>query len=260
MYRLIVLMFCAAAALAPSIAEEVGEPGRSTHDLEQEAFLSTADVMKVEEIGKGITKPKRLTLAQGGKLLRASFKTVNETTNELSRNRSFEQEFSDRFVYEVAAYRIDRLLGMDLVPVAVIREIDGVQGVVQLWIEDAVDMQHLLELGQAAKALRQFEVEQNWMQILDALIYNTDRNPTNILVLKNGQGMYLIDHSRSFRLNARLPAWTAKGFEGQPEDAVQRLQAVDEARLLGELEELLGRRRALAVEKRRRKLVKLLGG
>ena len=260
MKRIPVLICCLAAALAPSSAAAAEPPGRTSLDLEMEQFLLTAEVVQTEEIGQGLSKPKRLTLQQGGRILRACFKTVDEVGTGISYSIGFEADYADRFIYEVAAYRVDRLLGMNLVPVVVVREIDGVAGSLQLWIEDAVDLKRLVQLGQGAKAMKQFEVESQWMQILDALIYNTDRNPTNILVLKNGKGIYFIDHSRSFRLYRKLPPWTAKGLQAFPDDAEDRLLKMDKDALLGELEELLGKNRVLAVDKRRLKLLALMGG
>lgn len=260
MNRFSLLLICTLVALC-SLTAAVGEiPGRTAEDLELEKFLLTAEVVKSEEIGQGISKPKRLTLRRGDKVQRACFKTIDQVGNGTIYSRGFEADFSDRYTYEVAAYRVDRVLGMRLVPVAVVREIDGVTGSVQAWVEDTVDMQELMDLGQAPTALKQFQAETGWMLILDALIYNTDRNPTNILVKKNGSGMFLIDHSRSFRLHGRLPAWAAKGIDTVPDGARERLSALDLESLLADLEEIIGKNRTVAVDKRRKRLLKQLEG
>ena len=50
-----------------------------------------------------------------------------------------------RYQHQVAAYRLNRQLGMDMVPVTVLRKVDGTQGTVQVWLQRALDLQQLEE-------------------------------------------------------------------------------------------------------------------
>ena len=114
-------------------------------DRELEEFLRTADVVEMVDVGEGITRPRRATLRQGDRLCRALFKTVDFTSTDIHYTNRLEQVFTDRYVYEVAAYRIDRLLGIGLVPVTVLRTIDGEVGSLQHWIEGSVKMQDAID-------------------------------------------------------------------------------------------------------------------
>ena len=65
--------------------------------------------------------------------------------------------FADKFQHEVAAYRLDRMLGLNVVPVSVLRNLDGEMGSVQAYVEDAVDQQ-------SATAYELGFFEQDWVK------------------------------------------------------------------------------------------------
>ena len=46
-----------------------------------------------------------------------------------------------RYQHELATYRLDRMLGLDFVPVTVGRKVDKQKGALQLFLEGAVDLQ-----------------------------------------------------------------------------------------------------------------------
>src|SRR5437016_2428010 len=81
---------------------------------EIEEFLRTAQVIKAADTGKGITHPHRLTLSNGKITHDASFQGVNEhkTQMEFASGRA-ELNFVDSYKYNIAAYRIAELLGLD---------------------------------------------------------------------------------------------------------------------------------------------------
>jgi hypothetical protein len=97
------------------------------NDMELEEFLATAEVTDKKYIGTGVTRPMKVTLKKGEKTINTVFKTID--TNPLTRKDYNE---SDRYLYDVAAYRLDRMLDLQMVPAAVIRKIDGKEGVVSV--------------------------------------------------------------------------------------------------------------------------------
>jgi hypothetical protein len=233
--------------------------GRSQSDIELERFLAGADVISIEDVGEGITKPLRLTLRQNGVEHRAIFKTVDAVVNQMSRTNTWELKFTDKYVYEVAAYRIDRLVGMGLVPVTILRTVEGDEGSVQLWIENVTTMEDALaEHGDEPMDNPDLLLERLMLTyILDALIYNIDRNNTNILVDIANDRFYPIDHSRAFRLYKKIPPMNDTEIK-VPSRIAARLREVDLAALQEAVGDLLDKGQVKAIDKRRQALIREL--
>lgn len=106
------------------------------HDIEQ--FLLTAEIVHARPIGKGVTKPWRLTLSNGRITHDAAFQSI-ETRKNLARvGRRTELMFADSYHFNIAAYRLARLLGLtDMVPMSVERRWNGRLGALTWWIDAA---------------------------------------------------------------------------------------------------------------------------
>jgi hypothetical protein len=235
--------------IRPVVAQGMPDPALET-------FLKTAEVTKVEDIGTGITRPKRLTLQKDGLTRRAAFKYVDETFDSTVRVAGkLEMQFNDRYVYDIAAYKLDRLLDMNMVPVAVERTVDGTAGAAQDWIENAIDegrrVTERLEPYDAESFKRQTQV----MRVFDALIYNADRNQGNILYTPGDWKLHLIDHTRAFRLSTgRPPGLVDVPLEIAP-GLREKMAALNEAQLKQALGGLLSNAQIGAILKRRDKLL-----
>lgn len=194
-----------AAAVAMEPARDWTRPyGMS--DAELEDFLRTAEITLVEDLAEGVTRPQRLTLERDGRKMRAVFKTV-DTNPGLERQRrwSREHDLADRHIYDVVAYQLDRILGVDMVPVAVERVVDGRSGTVQYWIENSINenQRRAQEIPRSSDC--SFAPQFNIMNVFDLLIFNTDRNLGNILYDAD-QHIWLIDHTRAFGTRRGEPA------------------------------------------------------
>jgi hypothetical protein len=241
------------------LAKDVDVWGRTADDRETERFLAEAEVVAVEDIGSGITQPQRLTLRAGDTTRRAIFKDVDVYSNEIAYTNQFETSFQDSFEFEVAAYRLDRLLGIRLVPVTVLREVNGKRGSVQLWIERATNLEDLVNSGAECHNLDLLLERLMLMYVLDAVIYNVDRNLCNVLVRGNDDLFYLIDHSRSFRTTKKLPKLQEQRPIPISRTVAARLQQLDETNLDERLGDLLTKRQRRAILARRDLLVEQLG-
>ena len=174
------------------------------NDAQIEEFLLNAEVAVDEKLDLGVTHPRRLTLERNGQRMRAVFKTLDTDPDIERRQWDHRYDRADRYLYEVAAYRVDRILGLQMVPVAVQRTVDGQRGVLQYWVEDAVN-----ETDRAQKKLGYgsdcgFHAQHALVNVFDMLINNVDRNTGNILYDRDWQ-VWLIDHGRSFGADDERP-------------------------------------------------------
>jgi hypothetical protein len=151
-----------------------------------EECLREAPIQRMEEAVQGITRPRRAFFSSGATARSAIVKVLPR-----KRLRGFWEGYQS----EVAAYELDRILRLDMVPVTVERRIDGDRASVQLWIDRA---RLLSEVG-AERPPRPYEWARQVrrQRVFDALIANIDRNAGNILVDEDWN-MILIDHSRAF--------------------------------------------------------------
>ena len=195
-------------APAPVAAEPTRkwDPPYGMSDAEMEAFLQDAEVTLVEDLGEGVTRPRRLTLEQDGKVMQAVFKTVDTDPGlETKRRWSRTDDLADRAIYDVVAYKLDRLLGVNMVPVAVPREVGGESGVAQYWLPDSINEGKRRDRGLAIKADCNIAPQFNIMNVFDLLIFNVDRNLGNVLYDEAGR-VWLIDHSRAFGTQRGVPS------------------------------------------------------
>ena len=231
-------------------------------DAEMERFLLEAEVLEMEEIGTGITRPKKLRLRMGGREGKAAFKDVDiEKSTDLTRFESgAEFSFSDRYHYERAAYLLDRTLGMYMSPVVVVREVRGTKGAVVEWIGNAMSeadrQEKELLPDDPALLVRQRDI----MTVFDLLISNSDRNLSNQLITSADWKLHLIDHSRSFRLGSKLPKRLAATTLSLPRPLYDAMLELDEKVLREQMKGLLSRAQIKAMLKRRDKIIEKIDG
>ncbi len=181
----------AAAAVRSCSHRWVGREG------EIEAFLREAPVVRFEDIPIGVTKPRRGFFAEGALVGSMAWKVLPPAASR----RGFEESHRA----EIAAYRLSRLLGMDMVPPVVERRIRGAAGAAVMWIDD-VRPWDVRNPPRAPGRLWSHRVSR--MKLFDQLIANIDRNRGNMLHDADGH-LFLIDHSRAFTTRTSL-----KGLEG----------------------------------------------
>jgi len=153
--------------------------GRQFEDL-----LSNAEIVSVEELIMGENRPMRVYLAQEDIELRAIFRPEALRADDPK----------DRGTYGIAAYEMDKLLDLEMVPPVVQRAIEGQTGTLQLWVEGCEVYKGTEQLRRAASDL---DRQRSRIQTFDSLIGNRDRNVMQILVAPDGD-IVIVDHTRSF--------------------------------------------------------------
>lgn len=170
-----------------------------------EEFLKTAEIVGFEDIPEGVTKPIRIFLKKGEVEGSGAWKKV----------KGRQKGFIEGWRFEIAAYRMDKLLGVNMIPPTVEREFKGEKGSLQLWMK--------FEMSDLDRMEEDIEVPPsklvNWtkmkylMRAFDSLIANEDRTQQNIRYTKDWR-LILIDHSRSFRSSRRFTKNLVYGKKG----------------------------------------------
>ena len=162
--------------------------------------LREGEIVKTEAVGSGTNGVKRLEISHEGITIRAAFRHVDtiERDHRLRDGTTF-SSFYDRFATECAAYELGQLLGLDLIPPAVLRRVGSQPGSVQLWVENTMTEGERTERGLQPLNSRAWREQQAAMRAFDALIANSDRNPGNSLIDEDWN-LWLIDHSRTFQI------------------------------------------------------------
>lgn len=174
-------------------------------DEEVENFLKTAEITSQVETVDGITNPFKVTLEKDGKKMHGIFKYKDSHVMAHKGTWTTSRDMADRYIYELVAYKLDRILGIGLVPVTVERRHNDVPGIIQLWLNGLVSQWDYINKKVPYAGMCDYTDQLNMMDTFDYLIMNRDRNQTNILFSEHDGQIWLIDQSRSFGTSIRRP-------------------------------------------------------
>lgn len=156
---------------------------------EMEEYLRTAECVVMENIGPknplGVPALRRCVLQPGGPVARMAWKSVAP---------GIHRGFRESYRGDIAAYELDKLLKLDMVPPSVEREVQGYTGCATFWVENTVTANDRTS-GPSDRA--RWEPQLRRMAMFDSLIGNRDRNLMNMLRDPAGN-LILLDHSRAF--------------------------------------------------------------
>jgi hypothetical protein len=232
-----VFVLAAAGGLLAALAGPPARPSAPAQFLADEIaqrekcedFLRTAEVVSSRQMtgAEAVTSPWVLTLRKGEVTHRALWK------NPQGRMGGYWEGWS----YEVAAYLLDKHLGLGMVPPTVERVFRDERGSCQYWIDDCMSLRDREEKRIKMPPIKVFGWNRaTYLQRLwDNLIANEDRHTNQILITPDWR-MVLIDHSRSFRTSGRFTKtllYTARHPDGPklmselPRVLVDRIKALD---------------------------------
>jgi hypothetical protein len=207
---ILALLTCLVAIWAgPVLAQSVADAQRpALSPAEVEEFLLKARITAKKGGLKGVTDAYRVTLSDGRTTHDAQVQQVDIFKTRFEAGPQFtEFNFRDSYRYNVAAYRLARLLGLSNVPVSVVRTVDGKPAAVTWWLDDvAMDEGGRMKLAPALRvgpSPQRTLAHMNIVAIFDELIQNRDRNSGNLLWAKDWT-LWMIDHTRGFRTERKL--------------------------------------------------------
>ena len=103
---------------------------------EMEAFLLKAKILDVRDAGGGVTGSRRAKLTDGTLTHDAHIQTVDIAKPVFEAGEHTELNFKDTYRFNIAGYRLARLLGIDTVPMSVERNVNGKTAAVTWWVDD----------------------------------------------------------------------------------------------------------------------------
>jgi hypothetical protein len=219
---------------------------------ELERFLKTAPITAFKKLGSGVTQSRKATLELDGVTHFAVFKIVDEkpVMGVQKLEGGVEAEFQDSWRTEVAAYELDKLIGLNQVPTTVERKYDkeNVEGSLQFWVDNIMDEKKRQATKTDPPNVTEWNDEMSKLVMWDNLIYNTDRNLNNILVTPTWK-LVAIDHSRTFRPFAQLK--DTKSMTRFSRSLLARMAALNESKLKKVLDPYLTQYQIQGILKRR---------
>jgi len=119
-------------------------------------------------------------------------------------NGTVELNFVDSYNYNIAAYALAELLGVDdMLPVYVERKWNGNPGSLSWWLPVKMDEQERLKQKLSAPDADAWNKRMYRVRVFDELVYDTDPNLTNVLIGEDWK-IWRVDFSRAFRLSKDL--------------------------------------------------------
>jgi len=178
-----------------------------------EELLKTAPILRSAEIGEGVTKPYAVYLKNGDAEQKACWKNPS----------GIQDGFLEGWQYEIAAYQIDKLIGLNMIPPTVEKEFEGRPGALSYW---ATTEYSLLELQEQKiefpKAVLPRTDDMKYLaRAWDCLVGNEDRTQQNVRYTKDWRTI-LIDHSRAFRSSGEFTERLMFGKDGIKKSAEGR--------------------------------------
>jgi hypothetical protein len=247
------LSVASAQEAAPPATPSGGSQAPALTDADIERFLKTARIVRTRSTDKGVTNSLRATLSDGATTHDAHVQTIDDRRVTGPAPQGAELNFRDSWMFNIAAYKLDRLIGLNLVPVSVERRHDSKSAAFTWWIDDV-----LMDEGERLKKKLNSPRPADWneqmqmVRVFDQLIYNMDRNLGNLLIT-NGWNLWAIDHTRAFRLHKTLKS--PENVTRCDRGVFDRLKALDKAALQREMGKYLAPWEIDAVLARRDEIV-----
>jgi len=220
-FSFLVILGFAAQSIAQFHPEELKERAK------WEVFLKKGKVVKKQKLGEGVTKPLRLYLKKDDMEGSGVWKSPSSTDAGLF----------DKWQCEVAAYQLDKLLDLGMVPPTVERRYKGRTGSFQQFCDLPMSEQIRRKENIPYPPDKKDQIEKMIYisRAFDSLIANTDRSLQNIRFTPDWR-LLLIDHSRAFRTSesyseqlmyGKYGKRKPLGFERLPRKFVEKVRALN---------------------------------
>ncbi len=195
---------------------------------EFEEFLRTAQIERTQATPVGVTSPRHAFFAPGGLANGAAIKRLPPGRID---------GFFESYKSEIAAYKLDRLLQLDMVPPTIERRLNGEPVSVQLWVENTRMWKEIKDTSERSPDFAEWTRQLPRVQVFDDLVGNIDENAGNLLIDRQWN-LIKIDHSRAFTGTPTLP-FPIERIRQIDQPFFDRIKALDRETVKRELGHLL---------------------
>jgi len=237
-----------------SQAQQTKDPTHLTLD-EKEEFLENGKIISERALSVGVTKSLRVTLEYNGMTHDAHVQTIDVKMPSTRPDRRMESDSRDYYGFNIAAYKLDRLLELNMTPASVLRKINAKPAAVTWWVDDVA----MMNLERIQKKIQPPNME-NWnkqiyiVRIMNQLISDSDPNMGNVLIT-NDWKIWTVDRSRAFRPNKDLE--NPKNLTRCERSLLARLRELNRNLLQQDLKDHLTEMEIEGLDARRLLIVKL---
>ena len=168
---------------------------------EIEEYLKSAEIVRMEELGVGVTRPHKATLAPGGLVGAMVWKPIKP-----GRYSGYWESYKS----EIAAYELDKLLGLGMTPPTVEKRVRGELGAAVMWVSPTKSFKELGGVpgqknvaGPPGPKVAAWVKQLTRAKMFDNLIGNLDPNLGNWLVDPEWN-LIVIDRTRAFTSSTKL--------------------------------------------------------
>jgi hypothetical protein len=180
---------------------------------------------------------------------------VEVSDGTLTVSAIFNERQGKGFFPDVAAYRLDRLLDLDMVPVTALRTIGKDEGSLQFLPDNTSDEAWRSDSGRGSSA--RCDLPRQWaaMYVFDVLIYNEGRSLQRMLYDPSQWSLMLIEHERAFKNAKGRPAHLKRAPVEVSNGWRAALAALSDEVLAAQFSDVLDKRRLKALANRRDQLL-----
>ena len=255
----LVLAICGAVPCLAQTAAVATQPVLTPQEMED--FLLRAPIVASKGRLKGVTGARRVTLSDGRLTHDAQVQDVDIAKALFDVGPKYSEiNFKDTYRYNIAAYRLAVLLGLDNVPMSVLRTVDRKPAAVTWWLDDVAmeegDRQKIKPVPVGPSPSRTAGYI-HILRVFDELIQNRDRNAGNFLWTKDWT-MWMVDHTRAFRLGTNL--LKPELLERCERTLCERMRALTAPALTDVMGQMLTKQEIDALLARRDAIIKLFDG
>lgn len=205
-------------------------------------FLANAPVVSVHpDEDAGRTEPWMVILDDGNIRHKAIFKHID---------RPRPHPLPDSYRYELSAYRLHRLLGLDFIPPTTVRTLENRTGSLQLYMEDCVPLEEAGKDESVKISMKEIEERIQDIVVFDALTYCGCRHSKDILYQLSSGNIYRVDYSEAFEPRRSLPSECS--IKGCSQALWEKLESISDYEIRRVMEACLNEQEIDALLMRRR--------